>query len=82
MKSLSMDAQKTQSRHSGMRLRLGERRSIMFLGDFVIAWGALFLAIYLWAISDVSTVGLFEFLQLRLRTWFFLLPFLDAAAGR
>jgi len=44
------------------------------LGDFILAWVALAIAIYIWAIAQLQNLTLFEFIQARLQAWFLLLP--------
>ena len=63
-----------QSRQSTWRLRPGERRVLIILGDFILAWVALAIAIYIWAIAQLQNLTLFEFIQARLQAWFLLLP--------
>ena len=64
----------TQTRQSSWRLRPGERRVLIFLGDFILAWVALAIAVYIWAIAQLQELPLLEFIQARLQGWFFLLP--------
>jgi exopolysaccharide biosynthesis polyprenyl glycosylphosphotransferase len=59
-----------------MRLRLGERRALVIIGDFLMAWIALAIAIYFWANAESQQLGFFRFIELRLQPWFYLLPFL------
>lgn len=55
------------------RLQDGERRLILLLGDFIVATGAAFLAIYAW--GQVDWLG-FSSVFVRFRAgWFFILPF-------
>ena len=63
-----------QSKQSTWRLRPGERRVLIILGDFILAWVALAIAIYIWAIAQLQNLTLFEFIQARLQAWFLLLP--------
>ncbi|MEJ2487671.1 MAG: exopolysaccharide biosynthesis polyprenyl glycosylphosphotransferase [Anaerolineales bacterium] len=63
----------TQTRQSSWRLRPGERRVLIFLGDFILAWVALAIAVYIWAVAQLQELPLLEFIQARLH-WFFLLP--------
>ncbi|HKJ27249.1 MAG TPA: sugar transferase [Anaerolineales bacterium] len=56
------------------RLRPNERRALLLIGDFAIAWAALAGAVYIWAIAMVQERPLLEFIRLRMETWFFLLP--------
>lgn len=64
------------SKSTQWRLRMGERRALVVLGDFSVAVAALGLGIALWAIADVPKVTLLEFFRTRLTAWFFWLPFL------
>jgi exopolysaccharide biosynthesis polyprenyl glycosylphosphotransferase len=57
------------------RLRPTERRSILILGDFVMAVIALVIALYFWASGDQWLTFSFRFIQERPPAWFFLLPF-------
>ena len=59
---------------TGWRLRPGERRFIIVLGDFAFAWVAFGLAVYSWASALVLDQTLMEFIRERLQGWFFLLP--------
>jgi exopolysaccharide biosynthesis polyprenyl glycosylphosphotransferase len=58
------------------RFRPTERRTLLILGDLGAGLLAMGIAVYFWAIGDqwlgVST----EFIQERIPTWFFLLPFI------
>jgi len=63
-----------QSLQSTWRLRPGERRVLIMVGDFILAWVALGIAIYIWAIAQLQNLTLFEFIQARLQAWFLLLP--------
>jgi FlaA1/EpsC-like NDP-sugar epimerase len=64
----------TQSRQSSWRLRPGERRFLIVLGDFILAWVALAIAVYIWAVAQLQDLPLMEFIQARMQGWFFLLP--------
>jgi len=59
-----------------MRLRLGERRALVIIGDLIMAWIALAIAVYFWASAESQQLGFFKFVELRLQPWFYLLPFL------
>lgn len=61
-------------KHSTWRLRPNERRALIMVGDFLVSWLALAGAVYIWAIAMVDDKPLLEFIQLRMETWFFLLP--------
>ena len=56
------------------QLRLGERRALLLIGDFVVAIAALWAALYFWASSERFLGFSVEFLQRRVPPWFFLLP--------
>ncbi len=64
----------TQQLQSTWRLRPGERRLLIVLGDFILAWAALAIAIYVWAAAQLQNLTLFEFISARLQAWFLLLP--------
>ena len=61
-------------KHSTWRLRPNERRALIMIGDFLVSWVALAGALYFWAIAMVQDRPLLEFIQLRMETWFLLLP--------
>lgn len=69
-----MTEQKSKSQSTGWHLRVGERRVILFLGDFGLSLIALAIAISLWAGAEADPRGLLEFVGSRLESWFFLLP--------
>ncbi|MEJ2758185.1 MAG: exopolysaccharide biosynthesis polyprenyl glycosylphosphotransferase, partial [Anaerolineales bacterium] len=69
-----MSNKTTPTVQAGWRLRPGERRFIIVLGDFAFAWVAFGLAVYSWASALVLDQTLMEFIQERLQGWFFLLP--------
>jgi exopolysaccharide biosynthesis polyprenyl glycosylphosphotransferase len=70
-----MPAAKTvQSLHL-WRLRPRERRSLLILGDILMGFIALFIALIFWAYADTTLQFSFEFLR-RTPGWFFLLPFI------
>jgi len=62
---------KTKSRP--WQLRQGERRTILVVGDFVMASLALIVSLYYWASSTRWLTGL-EFLEKRPDRWFYFLP--------
>jgi exopolysaccharide biosynthesis polyprenyl glycosylphosphotransferase len=64
----------TQARQSSWRLRPGERRILTMLGDFILAWLAWAIAVYIWAVAQLQNTPLMDFIQARLQGWFFLLP--------
>jgi exopolysaccharide biosynthesis polyprenyl glycosylphosphotransferase len=57
------------------RLRPRERRTLLLLGDFIMAEIALMIAIYVWSIADIYQIFTLNFVT-RLPNWFFLLPFI------
>ncbi|MBW8010901.1 MAG: sugar transferase [Chloroflexi bacterium] len=70
--SLSKPIQKS----SRWRLRQGERRIILVLGDSVMASLALIIGLYVWAIAEINRLEFVEFLKLRPDAWIFFLPIL------
>jgi hypothetical protein len=57
------------------RLHPRERRTLLILGDLIIALLALAIALLFWA-SSAEWYGIsFEFLRQRPPAWFFMLPF-------
>jgi len=70
-----MATQQRKSKSGGWRLRAGERRVIVTLGDFVMAVLAFAIAIYVWANAEAQPREFFDFIRERLQGWFFLLPF-------
>jgi exopolysaccharide biosynthesis polyprenyl glycosylphosphotransferase len=69
-----MIAVKTTPNSSKWRLRPRERRTLLLLGDFLMAEIAIIIAIYVWSVADVFQAFSFNFVG-RLPSWFFLLPF-------
>lgn len=61
-------------RLSYWRLRPGERRSLLLIGDLLMAIGALGVDLYFWAKADEFLEPSLEFL-LRTPSWIYLLPF-------
>ena len=47
---------------------------MIILGDFVFAWVAFAIAVYVWAIAQLQDQALMVFIQQRLQNWFFFLP--------
>jgi len=68
-----MSNAKRTSKSSPWQLRQGERRTILLVGDFVMAALALVISLYYWASSSRWLTGL-EFLEKRPAIWFYLLP--------
>jgi exopolysaccharide biosynthesis polyprenyl glycosylphosphotransferase len=70
-----MNNVKTTPTSSMWRLRPRERRTLLLLGDFIMAEIALMIAIYVWSIADIYQIFTLNFVT-RLPNWFFLLPFI------
>jgi exopolysaccharide biosynthesis polyprenyl glycosylphosphotransferase len=70
-----MAVQKRKTKSAGWRLRAGERRAIVVLGDFLMALIAFAIAISIWANAEAQPREFFEFIRERLQNWFYLLPF-------
>lgn len=66
---------RTIPRVNPLRLRVGERRFLLLLGDFFIAVIALSVALIAWAVRDVFFGFTPEFFQRRIPGWYFFLPF-------
>ena len=71
-----MTSSKYKTKLTGLRLRAGERRVLIVLGDFLMSSFALVIAIYIWGRAEVQTTDIYAFIQQRLEPWFFLLPFI------
>lgn len=61
---------------SKLNFRLRERRLILLFGDIIVSSLALILGIFAWAYAESQVTPIVEFIQTRLESWFFLLPFL------
>ena len=57
------------------RLHTRERRTLLVLGDFLMAAIALFVALYFWALGEIFHDFSVEFLLDRPPAWYYLLPF-------
>lgn len=57
------------------RLHARERRTLLVLGDFLMAVIALFIALYFWALGEIFLDFSVEFLLERPPAWYYLLPF-------
>jgi exopolysaccharide biosynthesis polyprenyl glycosylphosphotransferase len=57
------------------RIQTGERRTILLVGDLIVAGLALFIALYFWAQKDAWIKFSWQFLTVRPPFWFYLLPF-------
>jgi exopolysaccharide biosynthesis polyprenyl glycosylphosphotransferase len=56
-------------------LRPGERRTLLFFGDFIFSWVSFAIAVYIWASAMAfNTQPVIQFAQRRLENWFYLLP--------
>ncbi len=62
-----------KTKSSGWRVRAREKRSILLIGDLVMAYLALAGALYLWSLRDQWTL---TFLSDRVAGWYYFLPFL------
>jgi exopolysaccharide biosynthesis polyprenyl glycosylphosphotransferase len=62
-------------RSSPWKLRLEERRSVLIIGDFLMALIALVISILYWGSSVTFIEFNLQFLQERVPVWFYLLPF-------
>jgi exopolysaccharide biosynthesis polyprenyl glycosylphosphotransferase len=56
----------------GWRLRSGEKRTILLIGDLLFAFLALAVALYLWSLRDQWAI---TFWRDRVAWWYYLLPF-------
>ena len=74
--AVSYSTHAAKSRPLQWRLRMGERRILLILGDFAMAGVSLMFGVYFWASAEAQQLPLFDFLQERLEPWFFLLPFI------
>jgi exopolysaccharide biosynthesis polyprenyl glycosylphosphotransferase len=70
-----MASNKAPRRPIFLRLRSGERRFILFIGDLVAVGLAMLLSLVAWSQSDWLDLSM-EFLHQRLPFWFYLLPLL------
>ncbi len=57
------------------RIRSGERQAILFLGDMLVSYMAIFVGLYFWGQKDWLDFS-WAFLGQRAPFWFYLLPFL------
>ena len=57
------------------RLHTRERRTLLVLGDFLMAVIAMLVALYFWAIGEIFQEFSIEFLLERPPAWYYLLPF-------
>jgi exopolysaccharide biosynthesis polyprenyl glycosylphosphotransferase len=56
------------------QLRVGERQTLLIVGDFLVALIALVISLYYWGSSERFMGFTMEFLQKRTPVWFYLLP--------
>jgi hypothetical protein len=56
------------------QLRVTERRTLLILGDLLMAFAALAISLFYWGMSERFMGFSMEFLQKRVPVWFFLLP--------
>lgn len=56
------------------QFRIGERKTLLLVGDFLMAVIALIIAIFVWGSSVRFIEFNFEFLRTRIPLWFYLLP--------
>ena len=69
-----IDTYRAMQRPVRWRLRPEERRVVLLIGDLVINYFALFLALYFWASSDHWLSFSIQFVKERTDYWFYLLP--------
>lgn len=69
-----MSTPKRIFRTSLWQLRVGERRTLLLIGDFLVALISLVVALYLWGSSEKFMGFSLEFLQKRTPVWFYFLP--------
>ena len=71
-----MSSQRNLKRSSPWKLRIGERRGVLILGDLLMAVLSLAIALYNWGLSVRFIEFDLTFLQERVPAWFYLLPFI------
>jgi len=69
-----MTFSKQMQKSSPWKLRLGERRALLLVGDFLMALISLGLSVYFWANSEKFLGPSMEFIQKRVPPWYFFLP--------
>ena len=57
-----------------IRLRPGEQKILIFVGDLLVSILAFLGGVYFWAIADPFLNFSFEFFQQRVQWWYYLLP--------
>jgi exopolysaccharide biosynthesis polyprenyl glycosylphosphotransferase len=70
----SMNSVKQNFRSHHWQFRVGERRTILLIGDLLVGVFSLLIALYIWGISERFTGFSMEFIQKRVPIWFFFLP--------
>lgn len=69
-----MTIKKPVSRILLWQLRVSEQRTLLIIGDFLIALISLFISLYYWGQSERFSGFSLEFLQKRVPFWFYFLP--------
>lgn len=69
-----MNAPKQVLRTRLLQLRLGERRTVLLIGDFLVGIIALGIALYIWGSSERFVGFSWDFVQKRVPAWFFFFP--------
>lgn len=64
----------SESTKTTFRLRPGEQRTLLIVGDLFVATLALLAGIYFWSVGDKWLQFSLEFFRLRVDAWFYLLP--------
>jgi len=70
----AMSLSRILTKSSPLQLRVGERRILLLLVDFLVASLALLVALYFWGSADRFPGFSWEFIQRRPPVWFFFLP--------
>jgi exopolysaccharide biosynthesis polyprenyl glycosylphosphotransferase len=58
------------------RLRSSERKMLLLIGDLLVGYASLFVALYYWARGDAWLKFSWEFIRVRPEIWFYLMPIL------
>lgn len=69
-----MTVEKPLLRARHWQLRVDERRTLLLIGDFIMAVIALGLSLYIWGTSERFSGFSMEFIQRRVPLWFFFFP--------
>lgn len=64
----------SRPRPSGWRIRPGEQRTILIIGDLIVSIIALFGGLYFWGQKDPWLNFTLDFLKERVEIWFYFLP--------